>query len=162
MAQKSWDNYPKYPDVKDAKIKDFCAKVSAQHALYKSKKGIFARSWVIDAAPKMPAYMWWDAHGASVPELQTVARLVLAQPASSSICERINSEFAFIKDRKRNRLAHDKANKLVGLFHNLRLMMRMKNTKYVEPAVGWEQEDDDDEDKGKAKSMIAQFDVAAM
>ena len=45
--------------------------------------------------------------------------LVLSQPASASIIERINSEFAFVKDRRRNRLSHKKANKLVGLFHNL-------------------------------------------
>ena len=48
------------------------------------------------------------------------------EPASASICERINSEFAFVKDRRRNRLAHCKANKLVGLFHNLRLLKRMQ------------------------------------
>ena len=59
-------------------------------------------------------------YGASVPELQEVAMLVLSQPASASIIERINGEFAFVKDRRRNRLAHQKANKLVGLFHNLR------------------------------------------
>jgi len=40
---------------------------------------------------------------------------VLSQPASASICERINSEFAFVKDRRRNRLDHDRANKLVDL-----------------------------------------------
>ena len=41
--------------------------------------------------------------------------------------ERINSEFEFVKDRRRNRLSHEKANKLVALFHNLRLLKRMKN-----------------------------------
>jgi len=70
-----------------------------------------------------------------------VARLVLAQPASASICERINSEFAFIKDPRRNRLQHDKANKLVAIFHNLRLLARMNKPNYVEPAVGWNCED---------------------
>ena len=50
--------------------------------------------------------------------------LVLAQPASASICERINGEFAFVKDPRRNRLTHAKANKLVGLSHNLRLLAR--------------------------------------
>jgi hypothetical protein len=84
---------------------------------------------------------WWDANGASCPELQCVARLVLAQPASASICERINSEFAFIKDPRRNRLQHDKANKLVAIFHNLRLLARMNKPNYVEPAVGWNCED---------------------
>ena len=93
------------------------------------------------SAEKMPAYLWWDANGASCPELQCVARLVLAQPASASICERINSEFAFIKDPRRNRLQHDKANKLVAIFHNLRLLARMNKPNYVEPAVGWNCED---------------------
>ena len=36
--------------------------------------------------------------------------------------ERINSEFEFVKDRRRNRLGHEKADKLVPLFHNLRLL----------------------------------------
>ena len=42
-----------------------------------------------------------------------------------------------MKDRRRNRLGHEKANKLVGLFHNLRLLARMKRVSYAEPAVGW-------------------------
>ena len=71
-----------------------------------------------------------------------MARLVLSQPASSSICERINSEFAFVKDPRRNRLEHNRAEKLVALFHNLRLLHRVKKSNYTEPAVGWNQEDD--------------------
>ena len=65
----------------------------------------------------MPAHLWWDTYGSSVAELselQYVARLVLSQPASASICEKINSEFAFVKDRRRNRLKHARANKLVS------------------------------------------------
>ena len=93
------------------------------------------------SAEKMPAYLWWDANGASCLELPRAASscldLVLAQPASASTCERINSEFAFIKDRRRNRLQHDKANKLLAIFHNLRLLARMNKPNYVEPAVGW-------------------------
>ena len=68
------------------------------------------------SAEKQPAYLWWDANGGTVPELQYMARLVLAQPASASICERINSEFAFVKDPRRNRLEHNKASKLVGSY----------------------------------------------
>ena len=94
------------------------------------------------AAASQPAYLWWDANGASCPELQYMARLILSQPASASICERINSEFAFVKDSRRNRLDHVKANKLVALFHNLRLLWRMRKVAYSEPAVGWNQEDD--------------------
>ena len=65
---------------------------------------------------------------------------------------RINSEFAFIKDRRRNKLGHEKANKLVGLFHNLRLLAKMNKTKYVEPAIGW---NDDDLCSGIQKFGIA-------
>ena len=103
--------------------------------------GMFARSWVMASAEQQPAYLWWDANGASCPELQCMARLVLSQPASASICERINSEFAFVKDRRRNKLEHTKANKLVALFHNLRLLTRMRKPGYSEPAIGWNNDD---------------------
>ena len=91
----------------------------------------------MDEAEKMPAYLWWDTNGSSVPQLRQVACLVLSQPASASIIERINSEFAFIKDRRRNRLQHERANKLVALFHNLNLLHRVSRRSYSEPAVGW-------------------------
>lgn len=96
---------------------------------------------VMAACREMPAHTWWSQYGGSVPELRFVASLVLSQPASASICERINSEFAFVKDRRRNRLAHARANKLVALFHNLRLLQRMQNPLYTEPAVGWTEVD---------------------
>ena len=35
-----------------------------------------------------------------------------------------------------------RANKLVALFHNLRLLTRAKKPNYTEPAVGWNEEDD--------------------
>ena len=135
---KQLKNFPIYPMSKtDDEVASFCAKATMQLSLYRGKKGTFAWPWVFKSAQDMPAYMWWDQHGSSVPELQAVARMVLAQPASASICERINSEFAFVKDRRRNRLSHERANKLVALFHNLRLLKRMKAIAYAEPAVGW-------------------------
>ena len=69
----------------------------------------------------------------------------MAQPASASTCERINAEFNFVKDRTRNKLSHEKANKLVALFHNLRLMKRTKKVAYTEPAVGWSDDLERDE-----------------
>ena len=135
---KTLKDYPEYPTAEtDPEVCSFCAAASAQLSQYRGKKGSFAWPWVFQGAKAMPAYMWWDMHGSSVPELQVVARMILAQPASASICERINSEFAFVKDRRRNRLAHGKANKLVGLFHNLRLLKHMQKVGYAEPAVGW-------------------------
>ena len=135
--QKTLEHYPSYPDANSAFVKQFAIKVTEQLAVYKSAKGTFARSWAFEAAKNMPAAEWWAMYGGSTPELQTLACLILSQPASSSIIERINSEFGFIKDRRRNRLAHDKANKLVALFHNLRLKARMTKPAYVETTVGW-------------------------
>ena len=92
----------------------------------------------------------------SRPELQSFAMLLLSQPSSASICERINGEFAFVKDPKRNRLKHVKANKLVGLFHNLRLLFRMKKINYTEPMVGWNEED---KEVGLVKYGVAHYEV---
>ena len=39
-------------------------------------------------------------------------------------------------------MGHIKANKLVGLFHNLRLIKKMRNLNYTETCVGWNEEDD--------------------
>ena len=39
-------------------------------------------------------------------------------------------------DRRRNRLGHGKSNMLVGLFHNLRLLKRMRKLLYTEQCVG--------------------------
>lgn len=154
----SYDKFPVYPTAKDPAVKTFCSTVNQQLTLYRSKKGMFAREWVMDNARDMPAYLWWDANGASCPELQYIARLVLAQPASASICERINSEFAFVKDKRRNRLAHTRANKLVALFHNLRLSVRMRKCTYSEPAVGWNDEDDH---TGVMKYGVAHYESTA-
>ena len=35
------------------------------------------------------------------------------------------------------RLSHEKANKLVALFHNLRLLKRMKTPNYTEPMIAY-------------------------
>ena len=64
MAQKTFTHYPKYPTEKDAAVKAFCAKANAQLALYRGKKGIFAREWIFDSAENMPAYLWWDSNAA--------------------------------------------------------------------------------------------------
>ena len=124
------------------RVARFCAAASAQLVLYRGRKGEFARNWIFRAAETMPAYEWWEQHGATVPELQSVACMILSLPASASIIERINSEFAFVKDRRRNRLGHGKSNMLVGLFHNLRLLKRMRKLLYTEQCVGWNDEDE--------------------
>jgi len=88
-------DFSAYPTAEtDEEVREFCAKACAQLAQYRGKKGSFAWPWAFgEGAKNTPAYMWWDMRGSTTPELQTVARMVLAQPASASICERINSDF---------------------------------------------------------------------
>lgn len=59
-----------------------------------------------------------------------------------------------MKDVRRNRLGHRKANKLVGLFHNLRLLLRVKRCNYTEPVLGWNEED---EKTGLMKFGVANY-----
>ena len=98
--QKLWQDFPDYPTTRHPGVQTFCTQVSSQLVLYRNRQGEFARNWIFAAAENMPAYEWWEQYGSSVPELQTVACIILSQPASASIIERINSEFAFVKDRR--------------------------------------------------------------
>ena len=106
---KEFKHYPTYPTKSSPAVKLFCRNVSEQLLIYRERKGFFASEWVFDAAETMPAAAWWETYGSCVPELQAFARLLLSQPSSASICERINSEFAFVKDPRHNRLKHGKA-----------------------------------------------------
>jgi hypothetical protein len=79
LAQKTLTHYPVYPDSTDKEVQSFCAAANAQLSLYRGKKGIFARHWIMDAAKEMPAYLWWDQNGGSVPELQVPPPSTLPQ-----------------------------------------------------------------------------------
>ena len=59
--------------------------------------------------------------------------------------------------RRRNRLSHTKANKLVYLFHNVCIMRKMRAPKYSEPTVAWA---DEEEGGGQEKSRIPQYTLA--
>ena len=139
----------------DADVKSYCKTANSQLTLYRTRESeASSREWVMESAEDMPAYLWWGANGADYTELQYAAQLILSQPASASICERINSEFAFVKDPRRNKLGHERSNKLVALFHNLRLIHRMKKTGYTEPAIGW---NDEDNHSGVKKYGVANY-----
>ena len=58
LKQKSMDHYPTYPTKDDDDVKEFCANANAQLAMYRGRRGIFARAWVMDSAREMPAHLW--------------------------------------------------------------------------------------------------------
>ncbi|GAB4843140.1 hypothetical protein Ancab_040449 [Ancistrocladus abbreviatus] len=67
---------------------------------------------------------WWANFGAHTPLLQGLAFKVLGQPTSSSCCERNWSTYSFVHSLGRNRLTPKRAEDLVFIHNNLRLLSR--------------------------------------
>lgn len=65
--------------------------------------------------------LWWEDYGATTPNLQQLAILILLQPCSASGCERNWSTFQNIHTKKRNRLTQKRLNDLVYVKYNLLL-----------------------------------------
>jgi len=93
---------------------------------FRTKQGEFSsdivRRMVIDHRTSPAA--WWATFGGDTPVLQRVARHLLSRCAASSGCERNWSTFAYIHTKLRNRLSHQKLDKLVFVNYNLRLRLQ--------------------------------------
>ncbi|OMO51384.1 hypothetical protein COLO4_37694 [Corchorus olitorius] len=75
----------------------------------------------IDAVT-MDAIEWWSTYGSETPKLMEVAKIVLSQPISSSSTERAWNTYSYIHNVKRNRLNCTRADKLVFIHSNIRLL----------------------------------------
>ena len=73
----------------------------------------------------MSPIKWWIIHGTSAPMLQSITLKLLGQPCSSSCCERNWSTYNFIHSIKRNKLTPQRAEDLVYVHNNLRLLLRI-------------------------------------
>ncbi|KAJ1381432.1 Ribonuclease H-like superfamily [Sesbania bispinosa] len=71
---------------------------------------------------KMDAKSWWLVHGAHAPILQKIALKLLGQPCSSPCCKRNWSTYSFIHSMKRNKMAPHRAEDLVFVHRNHRLL----------------------------------------
>ncbi|XP_058778863.1 uncharacterized protein LOC131652890 [Vicia villosa] len=67
---------------------------------------------------------WWVIYGSSAPKLQSIAWKLLSQPTSSSSAERNLCIYGFIHSLKMNRLNPKRAEDLVFVHINLRLLSR--------------------------------------
>ncbi|KAL7189416.1 hypothetical protein ACSBR1_039122 [Camellia fascicularis] len=113
-------------------------KVYAQYGAFSSGSDYFNQPHVIDARMFEEPLSWWANHGAFTPLLQALAFKLLVQPASSSCCERNWSTYSLIQSVKRNRLATSRAEDLVFVHCNLRLLSR-KSKEYKEgPKKYWD------------------------
>ncbi|XP_062206164.1 uncharacterized protein LOC133908053 [Phragmites australis] len=78
----------------------------------------------IDDRNNLDPKEWWGIHGQRTSELKLLAFKLLGQPSSSSACERNWSTYGFIHSIKRNRLTPMRAEDLVFIHSNMRLLSR--------------------------------------
>ena len=72
----------------------------------------------------MSPIKWWVVHGISAPMLQSITLKLLGQPYSSTCCKRNWSTYNFIHSMKSNKLTLQRAEGLVYVHNNLRLLSR--------------------------------------
>eukprot|EP00253_Pinus_taeda_P027280 PITA_27280 len=102
-----------FPDV------DIQDKINLQQDMYKESSRMFGFSSSQRLKDKKMPSHWWIDCGTEAPQLQEFAIRVLSQPCSASSCERNWSVFEHIHSKKRNRLEHERLEKLVFIYYNL-------------------------------------------
>ncbi|CAH1441016.1 unnamed protein product [Lactuca virosa] len=103
---------------------DEYSRVLDEYAMFSMKSGPFEDLTSISKMATMEPKNWWVNFGAQTPFLQTLAFRLLGQPSSSSCAERNCSTYAFIHSLKRNKLTTSRAQDLVYIHNNLRLLSR--------------------------------------
>ena len=111
---------------------------SSEYGAFCSGNGYFSEPHVINTMMYEDSLSWWANHGVSALLLQQLAYKLLTQPTSSSCCERNWSTYSLIHNIKRNNLATSRAEDLVFVHYNLRLLSRKKE-KYINgPSKYWD------------------------
>ncbi|MCO5579573.1 hypothetical protein L7F22_033430 [Adiantum nelumboides] len=103
----------------------------------------FAEVSALEDMQKLSPVAWWENYGTCTPKLQRLAIRVLSQVSSASACERNSSTYGFIHSLNRNRLGHKKADDLVYVHSNLRLLSRKEPSYASGPCKAWDVLEDD-------------------
>ncbi|XP_025628477.2 uncharacterized protein [Arachis hypogaea] len=135
-----------FPDAEDRR------KVNLEFANFSGGREGFDDCDSLNDRGVLDAKSWWLVHGIHAPTLQKIALKLLGQPSSSSCCERNWSTYSFIHSLKRNKIKPKRAENLVFVHTNLRLMSR-KTPQYKKgETMMWDIAGDDfspiDEDNG--------------
>lgn len=120
------------------KDEDEKTEYKAQLSQYIGLQGDFAESSALADMQKLSPIAWWENYGTGTPMLQRLAIRVLSQVSSASACERNWSTYGFIHSMKRNRLGHTKADDLVFVHSNLRLISRKEPSYSSGPCQAWD------------------------
>ncbi|XP_021644962.2 uncharacterized protein LOC110638655 [Hevea brasiliensis] len=109
-----------------------------EFANFSLKSGPFADPDSIGSMYVTDPRKWWACFGSNAPLLQRLAFKVLGQPTSSSCCERNWSIYSFIHSCRRNKLTPKRAEDLVFIHNNLRLLSRNSSQYYDEKTKLWD------------------------
>jgi hypothetical protein len=99
-----------------------CDNIRKQLSHYILSNGAFGTNHAIRDRGNLSSLEWWNMHGGSAPQLQSLATRVLSQVVNTSSAERCWSTYSFIHSVKRNRLNVSRAESLVYVHYNLRLL----------------------------------------
>ncbi|KAF7801618.1 uncharacterized protein G2W53_040729 [Senna tora] len=97
-------------------------KVNIEFANFSDGREVFEEIDSLNDRSVMDAKTWWLVHGVHGPILQKIALKLLGQPSSSSCCERNWSTYSFIHSVRRNKMKSIRAEDLVDVHTNLRLL----------------------------------------
>lgn len=113
-------------------------------SLYTKAEGQFGINLAIDSRDTKSPAEWWSLYGNSAPTLQKFAIKILSLACSASGCERNWSVFEHIHSKKRNKLEHERLQKLVFIKYNQKLKNRFKRKDLIDP-ISLEDIDDSNE-----------------
>jgi hypothetical protein len=99
-----------------------CAQVRTELSKYISEHGIFGNLHATKDRDRLGAIEWWNVYGSPAKNLHKLAVKVLSQVINTSSAERCWRTYSFIHNVKRNSLNADRAESLVYVHYNLRLL----------------------------------------
>ncbi|XP_077230410.1 uncharacterized protein LOC143863586 [Tasmannia lanceolata] len=99
-------------------------KANVEFAHFSMKSGLFNDVDSINDRATLEPHDWWAVHGTCAPMLQSLALKLLMQPSSSSCAERNWSTYSFVDSLRRNKITPQRAQDLVFVHSNLRLLSR--------------------------------------
>jgi hypothetical protein len=79
-----------------------------------------------------PLHEWWDAMGSGTKAFQTITRRILGQVCSASACERNWNMYSFVHNMVRNHLKHNRADDLVYVYTNTRLIRHRRGPRIAQ------------------------------
>ena len=121
-----------------------CANLHLELGKYFSCTGLFGSLHAMEDRDKFDALTWWETYGGQglLPKL---AKKVLSQVVNTSSAERCWSTYSYIHNVKRNRLNENRAESLVYVHYNLRLLSHYCDRANEDPTYRiWDNHPEDD------------------